>query len=609
MQPEYVSALLALSPHVIRKLSQLIRAHQQNSEKVSDAVRDHLTEVCNWASMVQFFGMGTPKPTEEVTVALDIYTEPRRFQTLSVHRTIKHEQDLLADQHHILLLGESGSGKTTTLKRIALAVLKEEPLHQNDIFQCPMAIRLRELYEGESLFSKIAELFGLSIKPHEIVLRQTVRDPHKKGKLMEVETKHTEIRIGNDKVESVIPKFLNEAKVLLLLDGLDELRAAHKANIQDEIVALGRRLTTSKIIVSCRAGDYSKQMEGFAVFEISPLDEKKLIAINKKWLGSQNAGFMECLRNVPYFDVGDRPLLLTQLLLIYKRYGYLPEQPTQIYSRLINLLLEEWDAERGIKRESKYAGFTPAKKADFLAALAYLLTYSLDKTMFTEGDLVKSYVMICDRFRLPPNEATQVAHELQTHTGIVVLGPGDVYEFCHLSLQEYLAAEYIVRSPLDTNITRYLSKYSPPLAIAVALSSHPSNWFATLVLDFGNLKAFDDASMASFISRMLLERPSFEVHEPLGIAMLSLFARYSKSAMVCRYLDNLLETSGVIESIAKASRWYVLKSPRQTAAPFVEVTLRQGLETVYSFQLPSLGMFPRRILPKLKELSGQRVFT
>ena len=607
MEPGYISAFLALSPYIVKGFSQLIRTYKQDSEKVSYAIHDHFTEVCNWASMVQFFGMGTPQPTEEATVALDIYIEPRRFQSALDQRTIKHEKDLLSDLHHVLLLGEAGSGKTTTLKRITLAVLKEEPKDENDIFQCPIVIRLRELYEGESLFSKIAELFGLSIKSHEIVVREMVRDPH--GKLMQVETKHTELRIGDDKVENVIPNFLNQAKALLLLDGLDELRATHKTKIEYEIVSLGRRLTTSKIIVSCRAGDYVKQMEGFAVFEICPLDEEKLLSINEKWLGPENIEFIKCLQNLPYFDVGDRPLLLTQLLLIYKRYGYLPEQPTQIYSKLVNLLLEDWDTERGIKRDSKYAGFTPAKKAEFLAALAYLLTYSLEKTMFKADDLTKAYCMICDRFKLPSDEATQVAHEIQTHTGIIVLGPKDIYEFCHLSLQEYLAAEYIVRSPLDTNITGYLSKYSAPLAIAVALSSHPSNWFASLILNFGNLKDFDDASMASFLSRMLVERPSFEVHEPLGMAILALFARYRNSAIACSYLDKLLETSGVIESITRTSRWYIFKRRSQIESPFMEVTLRQGLESIYKFQLPLIGMFPKKILPKLKELSGERLFT
>jgi len=598
--------LTILVPYTVNKLSQLIKALGQDTNKVSDAIQGHLVEVNNWASTVQFFGMGTPQFTEHATIALDMYTEPRRFQSALDHRITKHENDLLLEPHNILLLGEVGSGKTTTLKRMALAMLKEGPLDETDILQYPVVIRLRELYEGESLFSKIAALFGLSIEPREIVIRDKVRDS--RGKLIEIETKHTEMRIGNDKVENVIPRFLDETRALLLLDGLDELRSGHRAKIRGEIVNLGRRLTTSKIIVSCRSGDYVEQMDGFAVLEICPLSESQILAIKEKWLGPHDTEFIKCLRNVPYFDVADRPLLLTQLLFIYKRYGYLPEQPSQVYSRLINLLLEEWDAQRGIKRDSKYAGFSPVKKAEFLAALAYLLTYSLEKTRFKEDDLVKAYLSISERFKLPRNEAGQVAREIQTHTGIIVLGPKDIYEFCHLSLQEYLAAEYTVRSPLDMHVTKYLSKYSAPLAVAVALSSNPSNWFGSLILNFGNLKDFDEASMASFLSRTLVERPSFDVSEPLGIAMVALYARYNSSVSVCKYLDQLLEINCIVESIAKALRWYVPRDRGQITGSFVEVSLSRQLEKVYGFDLPLQGMFPKRILPRLKEIAGSSLF-
>jgi len=600
--------ILPFMPYVIKQISLLVESHRQDSEKVSDAIQEHLTEVINWASKVQFFGMGTPQLTEEATIALDIYSGPRRFQSTTDQKTRKQETDLLLEPHHILLIGEAGSGKTTTLKRITLAVLKEEPVGESDTVQYPIIIRLRELSEGESLLSRIAAVFGLSIETREVIVRETIRDL--KGRLIEKETKHTEMHIGKDKVEIAIPRFLNQSEALLILDGLDELRSEQNAKIRDEIVTLGLRLTTSKIIASCRSGDYTRQMNGFAVFELCPLTKEQILSIKDKWLGPDDTEFIKCLQNVPYFDVGDRPLLLTQLLFHYKRYGYLPDQPSHIYAKLVNLLLTAWDAERGIKRESQYAGFNPTKKAEFLAALSYRLTYSLEKTTFTQDDFVKAYISICGRFKLPPGQAVQVAREIQTHTGIVILGPKDFYEFCHLSLQEYLAAEYIVRSPLDIQVTTYLSKYSAPLAIAVALSSNPSNWFASLILTFGNLNDFDDVSMTSFLSRMLIESPSFEASEPAGLAILALFAHYRNNAQVCYYLEQLLETSSFIESIAKALRWYVPKPKHdgQNAISFIEVNLRTELEGVYRFKLPTEGLFPRRILPRLKEFAGKNFF-
>lgn len=595
-----------LAPYILNQLSKRINAQHQDSSKVSEAIERHLIEVANWVSTVQFFGMGTPKFTEQTTIALDFYTEPRRFQSATDTNTTKNETDLLSDPSHSLMLGEPGSGKTTTFKRIALTMLKKEPIDEGDILQFPMVIRLREMLEGESLSNKISDVFGLVAEPREIITRFTERDT--KGRLIEVERKHTEMRIGGDKVEDVVPKFLNEARVMLLLDGLDELRPAYRSKIRDEIVSLGRRLTTSKIIVSCRSGDYTQQMDGFTVLEICPLSKSQILTIKDKWLGVDDKDFMERLRDLPYYDVADRPLLLTQMLFIYKRFGYLPEQPSQIYAKLINLLLEEWDAERGIHRVTQYAGFDPRKKAEFLASLAYQLTYTLQKTWFAEKDLVSAYLSVCQRFRLPKDEATQVAREIQTHTGIIVVGPADIYEFCHLSLQEYLCAEYIVRAPLDTHSIEYLAKNPAPLAIAVALSSHPSNWFGTLILNFRNLNKFDAGNMASFLSRILVECPSFERSEPLGFAMLLLFKHYKNNSTVCQYSERMLEINSVLESVAGVLRWYTQKRQSSISPNFINLSLNKQLEKVYRFELPLEGSFPKSLLPRLKHLNNEQLF-
>ena len=94
------------------------------------------------------------------------------------------------------------------------------------------------------------------------------------------------------KVEDVIPLFLNESRSLLLLDGLDELRKEHEEQITEEIIKLGRHLKKSKIIVSCRSGDYARNMEGFTVNEICPLTKEQVVAIKDRWLGTD--GSIQC---------------------------------------------------------------------------------------------------------------------------------------------------------------------------------------------------------------------------------------------------------------------------------------------------------------------------
>ena len=90
-------------------------------------------------------------------------------------------------------------------------------------------------------------------------------------------------------------------------------------------------------------------LEGFTAVEVAPLSATQVRDIASRWL-PQPEEFLEALAALPYRDVADRPLLLRQLLLLYKRYGFLPEQPAQVYKRVIRLLLEEWDAQRHVVR-------------------------------------------------------------------------------------------------------------------------------------------------------------------------------------------------------------------------------------------------------------------
>jgi predicted NACHT family NTPase len=349
-------------------------------------------------------------------------------------------------------------------------------------------------------------------------------------------------------------------------------------------------------------------MEGFSVNEICPLSPEQILDIKNKWLGTEDTLFMEKFKHLPYFDVADRPLLLTQLLFLYKSYGYLPDQPNQIYAKLVNLLLEEWDKKSGIRRDSRYAGFEPIRKADFLAALSYQLTYCLMVKIFKESDLVRAYLAVCEGYNLPSDEARQVAQEIQTHTGIILAGAVDTYEFCHLSLQEYLCASYIVRAPLETLSIEYLSKYAAPLAIAVALSSNSSNWFANLILRFKNLNDFDNHSMASFLSRVLIERPNFQRSGLLGFAILRLFKHFQTDPKICQYLEQMLKIKNVIESLASALRSYEIRGRGSMATNFIQVGLRPNTVSPYQLDIPQLGAFPKSCIADLKLIPGMELF-
>jgi hypothetical protein len=153
---------------------------------------------------------------------------------------------------------------------------------------------------------------------------------------------------GGASDESVPTRHRGAADRRTHLDGLvryTEARCEGSVNMRRdttlEIVRLARSVEGAKVVVSSRTGDLAIPLEGFTALEIAPLSQRQVHDIAARWL-SHPDDFLEALAVLPYHDIADRPLLLRQLLLLYQRYGFLPEQPAQVYKRVIRLLLEEW---------------------------------------------------------------------------------------------------------------------------------------------------------------------------------------------------------------------------------------------------------------------------
>jgi hypothetical protein len=308
---------------------------------------------------------------------------------------------------------------------------------------------------------------------------------------------------------------------------------------------------------------------------------------------------------VPYQDIADRPLLLTQLLFIYKRYGYLPEQPNQIYKKVVALLLHEWDAERRIARTSKYSTFVPERKAAFLSALAYHLTFRIRQKTFSVDDLRRAYIAIREQFGLPFEEATQVASELETHTGIIVAAGSFSYEFSHLSLQEYLCADYLVREPFAEFMSEYMSLYPAPVAVAVSLAAEPSSWFAALFLQ--RQRDYSSELLHSFLSRILLERPFFSFSEPFGVALLKLYYEIdNKSGDTRALLDRLTQLPTVLGSLASALRYYYAPAQKIKSDELVRLRIGRALDSRRGFATPSIVAIPSSVLAQLVARGDER---
>jgi predicted NACHT family NTPase len=577
-----VSAALAV---IKAKLTNSVNRKAKDPSAVYASLEECLVGVLRWSGRIQFFGMTEAVSTEVGTIRLNITSQPRRFRSSGSLYEERSEQELLADDEHYLLLGAPGSGKTTTIKRLARQVVLNEPVSECDIYRYSVVIRLRELPTKKSLIAGLSDIFGTPrYSPDEDALHKS----------------------EEQRLFDYITKCLNESNTALFVDGLDELAVDHRSMIEIDLEALAQVMVSSKLIVTTRSGEYQSHLDGFNVVELCPLTLEQVRLVASTWLNNSDQ-FLTELSTLPHADIVDRPLLLMQLITLFQRDGALPEQPSTIYRRLMRLLLEDWDRERGIHRISQYARFDPERKGEFLAAIAYHLTYRIQTRVFREVDLVTSYAVVARRFGLPRQEAVQVAREIESHTGIIV-SVADDFEFSHLSFQEFLCATHLVREPFPEHLSGYLAEYPEPLAIAVAIAANPANWLAGLVLKPANFEALKAGPFGRFLMRLAIERPFFGVSRVLGLAVLKLceHAIHTKSVTA---MHTLLSNSDIFESIAIALPLYRLDL-NQVLDPDTAVLWKDAVfKNEFGFETPESGAVPIDILEAILQRANDAVLS
>ena len=139
-------------------------------------------------------------------------------------------------------------------------------------------------------------------------------------------------------------------------------------------------------------------------------------------------------------------------------------------------------------------------------------------------DIWRRYVKICESFGLPRNHARQVVREIESHTGLIVEVAFEVYEFAHKAIQEYLAAEFILRLPSHP---RDLSLSLPnEMALATAMSSDSTRYFCAVIDSaIASDSSSDLVSFTSpFLRRLLLEKIDFKTDKELGYSVVVLYS-------------------------------------------------------------------------------------
>lgn len=342
------------------------------------------------------------------------------------------------EQHHaVRLLGKPGCGKSTFLRYLAIQCNREKFA----LGHVPILIKLRDFAKG---YQDNPQLNFLEYIHHEF-FTAGLADP------------------------TVIMNLLQGGRILLLIDGLDELGREEENVALNEIRRFFEKYYKNKFVVACRTRQLKLALKGFNDIQIAPFNEAQITAFTRKW-------FVECgkpdgsdrLKNAEQFmrkltlpenkriqRLATTPLFLHLACSTFYRLNDFASKRIEFYKQALELLLGKWDEARGIQRTIVYSGFGIglSKKLNYACDLA-LETFKKGQYFFEE-DVLEKFTINYIRNQVDPDtdpeeiyestEAVLRAIKAQYH-GLLVERAHGIFSFSYLAFQEYLIARKISAS-------------------------------------------------------------------------------------------------------------------------------------------------------------------
>ncbi|MGB7251188.1 MAG: NACHT domain-containing protein [Phormidesmis sp.] len=331
--------------------------------------------------------------------------------------------DVANGKQFLMVLGGPGIGKSTFLRKIGLETLKKTgQIHRKCI---PVFLELKKFREKRvDIKRKIVEEF------------ETCKFPA---------------------AEALVESALDQGKLLVLFDGLDEVSLQNLNHVVEQIEDFVDRHNGNRFVASCRIAAYRSSFRRFTDVTIAEFDDEQIEQFIYRWFGStedEALGTADKYRELLFQDkheatkeLAQTPLLLTFLCLVYDREQTLPSKRSTLYERALNIILHEWSAQKRIERDPIYEGFHPELEKLMLAKIAYD-SFKQDQLFFSKDAVTERISkFLSDTLDAPKYlNAEKVLTAIEVQQGILVERATDAYSFSHLTLQEYLTALHIVEA-------------------------------------------------------------------------------------------------------------------------------------------------------------------
>ncbi|RDD30855.1 hypothetical protein CR161_09170 [Prosthecochloris sp. ZM] len=536
-------------------------------------------------------------PLEEVFI--DLHIEERYGKKISHDDLLKQTFYGKRPTNVLLLIGDPGAGKSTLLQYYAMRCL-EDRYH--------------------SLFSDAIEVRVVFIE-----LRRLVFDDDRKQPLPlaeQVVSSYQALSLKKEEVESWWPLQGSAEKMLVLLDGLDEVTESERRQAIcdwiDEEASVNRNrcfiVTTRRTGYAASEGIELKGTHKSAT--LADLDKGQQKKFLRKWFraatayeqengrrrsdesspeeqadalyayiypeDNQSSGElvddMERKRRRGVQEIAVIPLLLKLMALLYKLRGYKPDSRISLYRLVFKYLLHGREKARKLALD-----IDPEQSETVLAQLAY--TMQKQRRLDCSEKEMKDVMELRFQSQNTPVTLDKFFTFIVGRSGILKPN-GEAYRFWHKTFQEYLASREMARQSRSSDdfvgsIVRHFGDTA-------------WEWDETLKFYFAQI---EDRVFDSFMEQLFVAGMATDVLDN-NLQLMQTMIREAKECSVTALCGKLNDPE-----IALRAYWHVLDCLEVIGKPAALDKVRAFAERIRT--MPDKDPMRNRVLEKASDLVNQ----
>lgn len=377
-------------------------------------------------------------------------------------RSLIEAENAVQKYRRLVVKGAPGSGKSMLLKYLALSYSEGRFKNLSDR-PVPILLELNRLNEANLTVEKLEQHLVEACDRHNF-----------------------------PKANRFISQGLKDGRLLLLLDGLDEVSSGIRSSVVrclKDFLEL-EKYKECRVIITCRTAVYHDEFvdnteETLEIDEFSDQQMRRFLQAWKSEMPPEKSveQLIQNLRARPkIMALARNPLLLTIIVYLYTDTPFvLPHSRAEFYTKATDVLLELRDQERNIPNQ--YSGVNKRRVLQHLALYAQNSTnrQQQDRRSLLDSEVWEQVKQVLPSLNEEAKDANSIVDEIVKRSGLLLrIDGGQRYRFPHLTLQEYFVAAALTNRQ-DELIQKWQNAPSDWLEIVKLWCGLPNNSSTDLI--------------------------------------------------------------------------------------------------------------------------------